>query len=204
MDFKFFISFILTLATCAGILASDDYINPFAVFIIIPVVEFYILYRIAILFTGNKKKDIKYINDMYTKLPNKIRDAIIYLASPFTKTLKFVNYILNKVILAFFKKIVKGFVGFVKWVVESITKAIVYVMNSISKYFTDLVKFFQKLMDWIFKTSPDYVIAVITFFFNLFFFNIQETLNKYLGVAFKLFGFKFNVIKMDKAFFILK
>jgi len=204
MDTKFWVSLILTIITSGGLLfVSDyDYINPFVTFLMAPAFLFYLFYRTGILVTGDSKKEIKWLNDLYLKYPRKVRDFFIWLFSPLTKLVGFVDYVLNTFLIGYYKKFVALILKSFNWVVTKVKNFIVYAIKYVTNYINDFINFLQRLFNWVVYRSADYAIAVITFFFNFFFFNIQELLNKYLGSAFRLFGFKFNVIKMPKSFFI--
>ena len=203
MDAKFWVSLILTIITSGCLLFVQDYINPFVVFLVAPAFLFYLFYRVGILATGNSKKEIKWLNDLYLRIPRKIRDFFIWLFSPFKKLVGFVDYVLNTLLIGYYKKFVALVLNSFNWVVRKVTNFIIGVIRFFTSYFKRLISFFEKLFNWVVYKASDYIISVITFFFNFFFFNIQELLNKYLGSAFRLFGFKFNVIKMPKSFFIL-
>jgi len=206
MDFKFLISFLVTFFVTLWTIGTESYRIPLFTLIILPLVEFYLVYRLSIAVTGNNPKDIDHLNNMYTSLPTKIKNDIVLILKPFTKVVEFVNYILNTLVLGLFKKVIGFFVGIIKWVVNFIKKIILFVTVPVGKYLEEWVKFFEKLFDWVLNKSADYVIAVVTFMFKFFFFNMQELYNARIPKILPMFGsiLKLPVIKMSEDFFIFK
>jgi len=190
----------LTILTAVGILLIPNIYAPTAL-LMVPFM-FYIFQRLAILLDGDDKKELEKLYHIYNYLPNKIKNFILMILSPFKFVVVWINNVLNWLI-----NLYKWFINDVllyayKWVFTRIKNAIIYVIRYFSNYLKQIIRYLEDLYYWVANTLVDYVIAVITFMFKFFFFNIQELLNKYLASAFSLFGFSFKVIKMSKSFFI--
>jgi len=190
----------LTILTAVGILLIPNIYAPTAL-LMVPFM-FYTFQRLAILLDGDDKKELEKLYHIYNYLPNKIKNFILMILSPFKFVVVWINNVLNWLI-----NLYKWFINDVllyayNWVFTRIKNAIIYVIRYFSNYLKQIIRYLEDLYYWVANTLVDYVIAVITFMFKFFFFNIQELLNKYLASAFSLFGFSFKVIKMSKSFFI--
>ena len=196
---------LITLFFTISLIFSVPGLDPFIVFIITPLILFYCFCRLIITMTGKSKRELKELNDMYQRPFIFIRNLIIKIFTPFKYIVPSIDAFLNKWVL-----------GWVKFIIQSVTKAIEFfpktilyvsksILEPIYKGIVAVRDYIFNLADWIVNKSADYVIAVVTFMFNFFFFQIQEILNSFLSSAFKLFKFpKFEVIDMDQRFFILK
>ena len=190
----------LTILSVVGILLIPNIYAPTAL-LMVPFM-FYIFQRLAILLDGDDKKELEKLYHIYNYLPNKIKNFILMILSPFKFVVVWINNVLNWLI-----NLYKWFINDVllyayNWVFTRIKNAIIYVIRYFSNYLKQIIRYLEDLYYWVVNVLVDYVIAVINFMFKFFFFNMQELLNKYLASAFSLFGFSFKVIKMHRSFFI--
>lgn len=201
---SFVISTIMTLIAMTIVATTFKFIDIYILLFGVPTLVFYPLARMTQAIMGEGEKELKQLNDIYLAIPRWVKYILVKLFSPFKFFLIGAQYVLDGILWAF-----KKYLSFLMWIATKVFDAVKGVGSLLVKFVQKpleaVAKFMYDLADWVVNKLDDYVIKVVTFIFQLFFFQVQELLNSFIKSAFGIFRLPpLEVIDLPKEFIIFK